>query len=143
VLTFVQGFVKLGPIKKSVSLARRKGKVKEEYTMQGIYQKLEMLTLRQNKLIGDTATLKAGVAADTAATKAHEKAIAALRSSIEEAVTSTEALASQTDRWQKEVDNRFDGVSADLQAIRVRDEQIVRRQAGQADALSRAVNTQS
>lgn len=74
----LQGFVRLGPIKKSLSISRKSGKVKEEFTLKGVYESLDKLTKVQQHLFATVQSLSTGQAKVREICGAQDKKIADL-----------------------------------------------------------------
>ncbi len=110
----------MGPIKKSLSIDRKAGKVKEEFTNQVIIGQINLLKKLVEKVIKDSSELRTTQSTLTTLTKENEKKITTFASSLLDSTNLTESLTTEVDRLKVSLEGKLDEVLSSLSIARRR-----------------------
>ncbi|CAE7654728.1 Itpr2 [Symbiodinium microadriaticum] len=102
-MTDKNGFVRLGPIKKSLSISRKSGKVKEEFTLKGVYDSLSKITKFQQHLMTTTQTLSTGQSKTAELCASQDKKISELTSIIKDTGSAVNAVVPSVASMKDEI----------------------------------------
>jgi hypothetical protein len=112
--------VHLAPIKKSLSINRKSGKVKEEFTLKGVYSILNGITSAQKQLLSTTAALNASQNKAKVSTANQDKKIADLASMVKDTAGSVGMVSASMTIMRDDIMASIVGVTNSIAAISAR-----------------------
>lgn len=102
--------MRLGPVKKSLSIERRSGQVKEQFTPKIIFHGVKKTQEQQMAIFEELQQLRVRGADHTTALKQHDKALEMIQRSL---LNSSQA-AGHTDIFVRDLQEQFSSVSSEL-----------------------------
>lgn len=106
-----QDFVHLGPVKKSLSIERRAGQVKEQFTNKVIFQGIKRAHEQQQQLLEELLHLRQRDVENAKLLKFHSKSLETIRKTME----SSSAAAGDTDIYLRDLQEQLATTTADIQ----------------------------
>jgi seryl-tRNA synthetase len=104
--------VRLGPIKKSLSIDRKAGVVKEDFTNKAIMAELLRMKRAVEKILKDTGDSKSAQSSATSLLKEQDKKISSLATSLSDANSKSTELAKQLEVLKAAMDAKLDDLTA-------------------------------